>query len=268
LSSPSRPTISVVLTTFERADACERALASVLAQSEQPLEILVCDHGSRDDSPERLRAWEDRSELVRYLRLEPNRGTPAAPRNLGIERARGDWIAFLDDDDEWLPEKLARQSAVLEAGLADVVGTNALRSSGGNYFPDPAPIWRPAPGEVLATNPIITSSVIVRRALLDAASGFDTSARVRNVEDYAMWLDLAERGARFVVLGEPLVRYEDSGEQRISATRVRTQAAVARLAWRHALRSRRPTAIWGAARKSAGALQLAARDRLARLNRP
>jgi glycosyltransferase involved in cell wall biosynthesis len=232
MTPTNQDAISVVITTFQRPDACERALESVLAQSAQPLEVLICDDGSTDETPDRFRAWAERCPTVRYLRIAHNTGTPAAPRNLGIEHGRGNWVAFLDDDDEWLPEKLARQRAAMSTADADVIATNALRNDGGSYFPNsPAMDW-PTRYELLKTNPIITSSAVVRRAL----AGFPTARWMRGIEDYAAWLTLADRQARFLILGDPLVRYDDVASERLSAPRVRRELAVARLAWRRTLR--------------------------------
>src|ERR1700730_16683321 len=125
----TRPRISVVITTFERPDACERALRSVLDQTEPAMEVLVCENGSSDETQPRFEDWARSCEMVRYMRMPQNSGGPAPARNLGIRHARGDWIAFLDDDDQWLPSKLARQRAVM-AAAADVIATNALRGSG------------------------------------------------------------------------------------------------------------------------------------------
>lgn len=231
MSGGAPDTITVVISTFERPAACERALLSVLAQVHKPLEILICDDGSRDETPVRFRDWERRRPEVRYLRLDTNNGTPAATRNLGVSEARGSWVAFLDDDDEWLPEKLARQLAAIADETVELIATNALRSGGHLYFANaPAALW-PTRADVLAANPIITSSVLVRRSL----AGFPTATWMRGIEDYAAWLALADRGTRMLVLGDPLVRYEDAATDRLSAARATRELAVTRLLWRRAL---------------------------------
>jgi teichuronic acid biosynthesis glycosyltransferase TuaG len=229
--------VSAVISTYQRPDACERALRSVLAQSAPPIEVLVCDDGSRDDTAERMCEWERREECVRYLRVEPNSGTPAQPRNLGIAQARGEWIAFLDDDDEWLPEKLERQAALFAE--ADVIGTNALRSDGTAYFADGPAVSFPTRREMLRANALIMPSVVARRTSLLDAGGFRTERWARAVADYAMWLALADRGARIAALGEPLVRYADAPADRMSDHRTRSELTVARLMWDRA--RRRPT---------------------------
>jgi len=95
--------ISAIVPTFDRAPQLERALASIEVQTLAAGELIVVDDGSTDRTPEMV---AERFPAVRYLRQE-NRGVSAA-RNRGIEAARGEWIALLDSDDEWLPEKLER----------------------------------------------------------------------------------------------------------------------------------------------------------------
>src|SRR5436853_607913 len=82
---------------------------SALAQEPAPLEVLVCDDGSSPPTLERLRALEAADPRVRVLGAAHNTGSPGAGRNRGIRAARGAWLGFLDDDDAWLPGKLARQ---------------------------------------------------------------------------------------------------------------------------------------------------------------
>ncbi len=108
--SDDAPTVSVIMPLYQGEATVVRALRSALAQTHPPLEIIVVDDGSTDAGPERVRALDDpRIVLIR----QANAGCGAA-RNLGIARARGDWLAFLDADDEWLPhffERAARAFA-------------------------------------------------------------------------------------------------------------------------------------------------------------
>jgi GT2 family glycosyltransferase len=257
LTHADQDAISVVISTYQRPDACERALRSVLRQTELPREVLVCDNGSTDDTEARMRAWERRDQRIRYVRTSQNSGTPSTTRNLGVEQARGEFVAFLDDDDEWLPDKLAAQRVALATESADAVATNALRSDGSIYFPDARASWRPTPTDLLWANPIIASSALVRRDLLLSAGGFPTELRLKGLEDYATWLELASRGARFLVLGDALVRYDDSSGDRLSRDRARIEMAVARLAWGHAFRAPvRRAEMKAALRRSVGAVHV------------
>ena len=101
------PAVSVVIPTHDRPDLLLRAVASVLAQTVTDLEVVVVDDGS-------ARPVEVHDDRVTVLRHDTALGAPAA-RNTGVAASTGDVVAFLDDDDQWLPTKLARQLAVLEA---------------------------------------------------------------------------------------------------------------------------------------------------------
>jgi len=111
------PTFSVIIATYNRAHLVGRAIRSVLAQTYQDFEVLVVDDGSTDETPAAVGAFDD-PRLV-YLRREQNGGA-SATRNMGIRRARGKYISFLDDDDEFLPEFLAESYRVFEAAPESV----------------------------------------------------------------------------------------------------------------------------------------------------
>lgn len=105
------PTVSVVVPTYNRARMLHRSVESVLAQTYQDFELIVVDDGSTDYTETVANSYED--DRLTYIRHEENHGASAA-RNTGIEYASGEYIAFLDSDDEWLPRKLERQVAELE----------------------------------------------------------------------------------------------------------------------------------------------------------
>ena len=212
-----------MIPTFERPGACAEAVESALGQTLPPVEVLVCDDGSRDETPERFSAWEREDARVRYLALPPGR-RPAPARNAGVRAARGDWVAFLDDDDRWRPDKLAVQAPHLSPGV--VVASNAERSTGGAYFETP-----PDPAQILRVNPVITSTAVAERSAVLAAGGFHEAPWARGVEDYALWLRLADRGARFVILPDVTVDYHEAEVGRLSNRIATQEAAVARLAW-------------------------------------
>lgn len=101
-----RPLVSAVIPTYKRAKLVPRAIRSVLNQTVQDIEIIVVDDGSPDDTRNAVASVG--SARVRYIRHATNRGLPAS-RNSGVRAARGHYVAFLDDDDEWLPEKTEKQ---------------------------------------------------------------------------------------------------------------------------------------------------------------
>ena len=104
--------VSVIIPTYNRADLVRRAIQSVLSQTYRNFEIIVVDDGSTDNTEEIVRSFKD--SRICYIRYKENRGGSAA-RNTGIKAARGEFIAFLDSDDEWLPSKLSKQMAIFQA---------------------------------------------------------------------------------------------------------------------------------------------------------
>ncbi len=107
------PNVSVIIPAYNRRDVIGRAIESVLAQSFQNFEILIGDDGSTDDTSEIVRQYQHKDSRIVLLRWEVNRGASWA-RNVLIERARSKYIAFLDSDDEWLPEILREQVGMMD----------------------------------------------------------------------------------------------------------------------------------------------------------
>jgi glycosyltransferase involved in cell wall biosynthesis len=201
------PRVSVVIPTFNRAIWLMEALKSVREQSFQDFEIVVADDGSTDGTWERIKQLQGEDPRVRYVRQE-NRG-PSAARNLGISAARGEFIALLDSDDLWLPEKLARQMAAFDADpSAGVVYCKFafITESGEPLERDwPRPQVRgDLYVDLMYANVIYgsDSAVVMRTADLRRAGGFDE--RLHAVEDQDLWRRLS-LSHRFVLLDEVLV---------------------------------------------------------------
>ena len=117
MNQSDNPKVSVIITTYNRADLLPRAVNSVLSQTYADFELIIVDDCSSDNIQSVVADFSD--PRVRSIRHERNRGLSAA-RNTGLERARGEYIAFLDDDDEYLPCKLEDQVALLDASSPDV----------------------------------------------------------------------------------------------------------------------------------------------------
>ena len=107
----NKPTVSIIIPTYNREQLIARSIKSVLNQTYQDFEIIIVDDASTDNTEEVISNFNDKR--IRYIRHEKNKGAAAA-RNTGIRAARCDYIAYQDSDDEWLPEKLARQMELLE----------------------------------------------------------------------------------------------------------------------------------------------------------
>ncbi|HTF03668.1 MAG TPA: glycosyltransferase family 2 protein, partial [Bacteroidia bacterium] len=117
-------TVSVIIPTWNRAHTLGAAVKSVLEQTHPVLEILVCDDGSTDHTEQVLASFNDpRIRIVKG----PRAGRPAVPRNRGIAEATGDWVAFLDSDDTWLPTKTEKQLNALSHAHAMIACCNAWK---------------------------------------------------------------------------------------------------------------------------------------------
>ena len=200
--------ISVIIPTWNRAALLKKAIQSVLAQTVPPLEVLVCDDGSMDNSRWMVESLGDRR--VRFLGSSHG-GRPAIPRNRGIREARGEWLAFLDDDDEWLPEKLEKEIALAQRLNCLAVCSNALRVLPGeataeNYLAFDE--QRLTLNDLLQVNLVICSSAVIHRSLIPLVEGFPENQELTALEDYALWLRIATQ-TDFAYLAEPLVRYRD-----------------------------------------------------------
>ncbi|WP_296718870.1 glycosyltransferase [Erythrobacter sp.] len=204
------PLISVVIPAYNRAATIARAVNSALAQDYDRFEIIVVDDGSTDNTRAALEAITDsRLRLV----AQPNAGVAAA-RNRGIAEARGEFVALLDSDDEWLPGKLAAQAECFMRGSPRLglvyTGFESLGADGVRHVHEARHrgwIYR----DLLARN-VVTgsgSTTMFRRAALDLVGGFDTALPAN--EDY----DLVLRVARFFeadCVAAPAARYHDSGD--------------------------------------------------------
>ena len=196
------PRATVVIPTRDRPVMLAGALASALGQRDVDLEVVVVDDGSSPPVADSVSA----DERVRVVRHASPRGVSAA-RNTGIESARGPWIAFLDDDDLWAPDKIASQLAVVEVAGAGWVYAGDVTVDENLHVVSGAP--PPPPEEMVASlsaynsMPAGASNVVVRSDALRAVGGFDPG--LKTSEDWDMWIRLARRCGPPAVVPRPLV---------------------------------------------------------------
>lgn len=183
--------VSVVIPAYNAEWCVERAVDSVLAQTRQPLEILIVNDGSTDDTAAKAQGFRDRIRLID----QPNGGLSSA-RNTGIRLAKGEWIAFLDADDYWLPRKLEQQLQLLEMNPAlgfCSTGARVETPSGAELNLWHCPIKTDSTlHTIFNQNAAIAgsgSAVLARRDLLLETGLFDES--LQSLEDIDMWLRLA-----------------------------------------------------------------------------
>jgi glycosyltransferase involved in cell wall biosynthesis len=192
-------TISVVIPAYNRAREVCRAIDSALAQTMPPLEIIVVDDGSTDETPDVLARYGDRIRVVRHA----NQGV-SATRNAGIAIARGDLIAFLDSDDMWMPRKLELQVARFEADAELGLVHCGVEFEGTGIRLDGMEGWVATEMLRLDRNVLVShsSSVMLPRRVALEVGGYD--ARMRVSEDWDFCYRVSAR-YRIGFVAEPLV---------------------------------------------------------------
>jgi glycosyltransferase involved in cell wall biosynthesis len=227
----STPTVSVVLPAFNRLKYLRAAVESVFAQSFTDWELIIADDGSAQDTSDYLASLASRRR-IRLLRLA-HTGNPAAVRNAAVRVARGDYIAFLDSDDLWLPRKLEVQLRAQQAAGGRRWSYTALIrvDADGAVMPGEAAGRRGVPeGDIFRQlltleAAVATPSVITERALLAEVGGFDEEQLY--FEEYELWLRLIQV-SEICGVNEPLVMVRNHDEH-YSADRVRVYEARLRL---------------------------------------
>jgi glycosyltransferase involved in cell wall biosynthesis len=202
------PSVSVIVPMYNTRDYVGATLDSVLAQTFPDFEVIVVDDGSTDGCTEIVAEYVARDPRITCIRQ--NNAGLAAARNVGIAAARGTAIAFLDSDDLWLPEKLARQLPLVTGNTVvhadayvfiDGEPVGETRLSDVADSPDGAETFE----SLLEQNRIGVLTAVVPRDLLLAHGCFDSA--LRSCEDYDLWLRLAAAGITFRALVEPLAAY-------------------------------------------------------------
>ncbi len=209
------PLISVVIPTYNRAHLVCNAVESVLGQTYSPVEIIVVDDGSTDDTQKRLARYDGRIQVVR----KQNAG-PSAARNTGVSSSRGEYLAFLDSDDLCLPNRLVAQvEAMCKAGpsvpccLCNVL---LLALSGGTVRSFDSAWIRPSLREGIWLNPLevlttrfamFNQGALLRREAFARVGGFDGS--LRYLEDYDLAIRLAFIGP-WAIISDPLAVWRES----------------------------------------------------------
>lgn len=253
------PAVSVVIPTYNHARFLRAAIQSVLEQTFTDWEAVIVNNYSEDETVEVIASFADpRIRLVDFR----NHGVIAASRNHGIGLARGEYIAFLDSDDVWYPEKLARCMEKLMTG-ADLVchGENWVKEGGAARVVHYGPERRGKYHSLLFNgNCISTSATVVRKPALVEVGCFSEDAQFVTAEDYELWLKLAQAGFRFAFIDEVLGEYRLHGGNQSKAVLRNMQAELAvvekhfagmeslALTDRLWIRRRRAMAYYGAAR--------------------
>lgn len=206
--------VSVIIPTFNRADVLVRAIESVLQQSLPAKEIIVIDDGSADKTQHVVGEWQLAAVIPISYIYQHNSGVSAA-RNNGIRHATGEWIAFLDSDDAWLPDKLKKQADLIEQHpgfrlchtqerwIRNGVRVNQMKKhakSGGYIFQQCLPLCVISP-----------SSAVIHRLLFDDIGLFDETLPA--CEDYDLWLRICAHEAVLFVNTPQVLKYGGHDDQ-------------------------------------------------------
>lgn len=216
MTASEGPLVTAVVTTYDRPTYLRRAVESVVAQEYNPIELVVVDDHSETPATDALADADPDVTSFRVVRHDQNRGANAA-RNTGVEAASGEYIAFLDDDDRWRPDKTAKQVGAFRAGDDDLglvyAGREVVDGETVRDVTVPDGIDGDPTKTLLCRNVVGTQSSVMVRADVAKATPFD--------EEFPRWADLewyvaVSTRCGFAAVSEPLVRYEFAAHNRIS----------------------------------------------------
>jgi len=208
--SSREPSVSVIIPTFNRGWILKEAIDSVLNQDTSDYELTIVDDGSTDDTPDILGRYGEDIKVIR----QSNRGVSAA-RNRGIAAARGEYVAFLDSDDLWLPNKLAAQLAffhlhpdALICQTEEMWIRRGVRVNPRKHHKKPSGMIFEASLSLCLVSP---SAVMIKRVFLDEVGMFDEGLRV--CEDYDLWLRIGYKYPIYLIDTPLIVKRGGHGDQ-------------------------------------------------------
>ena len=230
--------VSIITPAFRAASVIYETIKTVIAQTHTNWEMLIAEDCSPDNTRDVIRQWVQTDPRIRLIELERN-GGPAAARNAALERASGRWIAFLDSDDLWLPQKLERTLAHAQAHQAAFTFTGFRRITAdgrtiGRYVGVPRSLsYR----QLLGNTAIATSTVLLDRNVVG-----EIRMKKTYYDDFDCWLQILKRGHLGYGLDEDLMHYRVLG-QSVSRNKRRSAAHVWR-AYRDLEGLSLPASLW------------------------
>jgi glycosyltransferase involved in cell wall biosynthesis len=189
-----KPLISVIVTTFNRKELLKETIDSILNQTFNDFELIVVDNNSDYEFLTHMNKFNDKRIRVYQ---NSNDGIIAINRNFGIKKARGDYIAFCDDDDLWAPQKLEKQIATIEDSENGMVCTMNKRFGETNIFSKsygigPLPYrQKTSRNDLLKNNCIALSSVLLKKSILYDLNSFDERRSFISIEDHDLWIRIS-----------------------------------------------------------------------------
>lgn len=204
---------SIILPTYQRAYCIRETISSVVNQTCEDWELIVVDNYSTDETEEYVKSFGD--ARIRFIQIN-NDGVIAKSRNYGILQSNGAYLAFIDSDDPWEEEKLMMAKMYLSEGHELVYhdlhiynGVDKTKRRRMNVARD---LERPVLVDLIKNgNGIPTSSVVVKRKLVEAVGGFSEDRRLIGIEDYDLWVRISRISDRFFMIDQILGYYTDDG---------------------------------------------------------
>jgi len=209
------PTVSVIIPTYNRAHLIERAIQSVLNQTYQDFEIIIVDDGSTDNTEEVIKEFQEKDKRVRYIKHNTNKGGNTA-RNTGLKSIKGEYVAFLDSDDEWLPKKIEKQLEVFKNSKDRKLGfvycgAFFIKEDSKEKITEILPKKRGYLFKELLERNCITgggSSNLIKKEVFEKCGNFDECEELRKggAQEYEMWIRIA-KNYDFDFVNECLIKY-------------------------------------------------------------
>ncbi|MET0466194.1 MAG: glycosyltransferase family A protein, partial [Chitinophagaceae bacterium] len=223
MSITANPLVSVIMPAYNAEKHIAESIQCVIDQDYPDWELLVVDDGSSDKTATIIQHFADKDSRIKYIYQQNGRQGKA--RNNGLRHARGEYIAFLDADDLWIPDKLSIQVAIMQSRNVDLLyadyfyfrdqpgqGQALNLASGSFYGPENFEYY-------LATNRVGILTVMVKKQLVDAVGGFTEDPAIQNAEDLHLWQKLYLAGGRFESLKQQLAYYRAVPDSSSSADR-------------------------------------------------
>lgn len=210
----NKPLVSVITPMYNAEKHISETIESVLNQTYKNWEMIIVDNCSTDDSADIIKLYQKNNSKIKYIKLDYNSGGPARPRNIGLENAKGEYIAFLDADDVWLPKKLEVQVKFLNKNpnvdichtLANVINGNSVYKG---YFDNQRVFNKVKPfisqnNILFYTNNININSTLMRN---ENTLRFEEDKNLVALEDWKYWIDSKKNGKKIVLIKEILLNY-------------------------------------------------------------
>jgi len=209
----SKELVSVIMPAYNASNYIHEAINSVIAQTYSNWELIIVDDGSTDKTAEKVQSWLEKESRIQYFYQE--NGKQGKARNLGISKSKGYYLAFLDADDLWMPEKLEIQVKEIQENNVDLVFSDSYRfvnqevcdvskrmNVKTTFFSG-----KKALQLFLEANRIPILTVLVKKEKVEAVGCFSESINIQNVEDYHLWLKLLISNAKFYSFDAVLAKY-------------------------------------------------------------